>query len=124
LRTTTGAAGAKVDVTVQLETIHVKVHFDGFGFLHELFVYDVFKTVNIIRFVVFIWLIQSHGQSGAPSPTFIEKDADRLHRFAFEVLGNLLSGRFSYFQHDDVPPLINSAHPEVVALIRPTALVG
>jgi hypothetical protein len=105
LRTTTGAAGAKVDVAVELETIHVKVHFDGLGFLHEVLVYDVLETVNIKRFIVFVRLIQSHGQSGAPSPAFVEKDADRLHRFAFEILGNLLSGRFSDFQHDDVPPL-------------------
>jgi hypothetical protein len=107
LRTTAGAAGTKVDVAVQFETIHVKVHLDGLSFLHELFVYDVLETVNIIRFVVFVRLIQSHSQSGTPSSAFIEKDADRLHIFALEILGNLLSGRFSYFQHDDVPPLIN-----------------
>jgi hypothetical protein len=107
LRTTTGAAGAKVHVAVELETIHVKVHFDRFGSLHELFVHDVLKTVNIIRFVILVRLIQSHSQSRTASPAFVQKDTDRLHLFAFEILGNLLSGRFSYFQHDDVPPLKN-----------------
>ena len=118
LVTAAGAAGAEVDVAVKLEAVHVKVHLDGLGLLHELLVYDVLETLNIIRFVVVVRLIQSHGQSGAPSPAFVEKDADRLHLFAFEILGNLLSSRFSYFQHDDVPPLISKMGSFVGELLR------
>ncbi|MEJ2641576.1 MAG: hypothetical protein P8010_18570, partial [Desulfosarcinaceae bacterium] len=103
---------------IELETVHVKVYLNGLGFLHEIFVYDVLETVNIVGFIVLVRLIQSHGQSGAPSPAFVEKDADRLHLFAFEILGNLLSGRFSYFQHDDVPPLLNEMGSSVGELPR------
>jgi hypothetical protein len=103
LRTAAGTAGTEVHIAVEFEAVHMKINLDGFGFLHELFVHDVLVAVYVESVVVVVRLIQSHGQTGATSPAFVEKDADRLHLFAFEILGNLLSGRFSYFQHD-VPP--------------------
>jgi hypothetical protein len=88
-RAATGAAGAELHAAIELEPIHVEIDFNGCGALEKLFVDDVFETVHIKLFIQLIRLIQSHGQTGAASPTFVQKNPDRLYLFVFEIFGNL-----------------------------------
>jgi hypothetical protein len=68
---TASAAGSEIHAGLQLESIHVKVDFNGLGFFQELFVDDILVSVHFVSLIRVIGLIQSHGQAGAPSATFV-----------------------------------------------------
>jgi hypothetical protein len=99
-----GATGTKVEGAVQLEAVHVEVHLDRLGFFQELRVDEKFETVDGNLGVSIGRLIQSHGQAGAPSPAFVEKNPDRLNFLPFEIFGNLFNCRRCDLKHD-IPSL-------------------
>jgi hypothetical protein len=94
------SASAEIHTAVQLEPVHVKVHFNGLGLLEKRFVDDILVTVYLKCLVFIVWLIQSHGQAGAPSTTTVQKNADRANLFVTEVCLDLLSGRRCHFKHN------------------------
>ena len=94
------STGAEVNAAVEFETIHGKIYFDGLYFFQEIFVNDVFETFNVINLIGVFRLIQSHGQSRAASPAFIEKDPDGRDFLALEIFFNLFSCRCRYLDHD------------------------
>lgn len=98
-----GACCIEIDAAVELESVDQKIHLDGLGFLQEFPVDQILKPVNIKRFIVVSRLIQSHGQSGATSTPFIEKDTDRLDLFSVKVGGDLFRSRRCHFQHVNPP---------------------
>jgi hypothetical protein len=94
-----GAAGPKVEGTIQLEAVHVEVHLDRFGFFQELRVDDEFETVDGNLGVSIGRLIQSHGKAGAPSPAFVEKNSDGFDFLPLEIFGNLFNCRWCDLKH-------------------------
>jgi hypothetical protein len=95
-----GATAAEINAAIQLESVHVEIHFNRLGFFEKLRIDDKFKTVDVEFRIRFGKLIQSHGQARAPSPALVEEDANGLDLFPFEILGNLLNCRLCDFEHD------------------------
>jgi hypothetical protein len=90
---TAGAPGTKINGTIQLETIHLEIHFDGLRFFQEFRIDDKLETVDVKGFIRINKLIQSHGQARAPSPAFVEENTDWFDLFSFEIFCNLLNCR-------------------------------
>ena len=78
----------------------MEIDLDWLGFFEKLRVDDELKTVDVKRLVRIGKLIQSHGQAGAPSAAFVEKNPDRFDIFSFEIFGNLLNCRLCDLKHD------------------------
>jgi hypothetical protein len=96
----TGAASTEIDAAVQLEAVLVEIDLDRLRFFQKFRIHDELKTVDIKRLVRIGKLIQSHGQSRAASPAFIEENTDRFDIFSFEIFGDLLDCRLCNFKHD------------------------
>jgi hypothetical protein len=64
-------AAAELDAAIQLETVHMKIDFYGLGAIQKFLVDDVFKTAHIEFLILFIRLIQSHGQARSASAAFV-----------------------------------------------------
>jgi hypothetical protein len=80
----------------------MEINLDGSGFFQELFVDHIFETVDIKLLVHFIWLVQSHGQAGAASPTFVQKNPDGFDFLSLKIFGDLFGGSRCDFEHDDL----------------------
>jgi hypothetical protein len=93
-------SGAEIHTAVEFKSIHVEIDFNGLCTFQELFVDDVLITVHFKLFVCVIGLIQSHGQAGAASSTFVQKDPNGTNRFVTKIGCDLFSGRWCYFEHD------------------------
>ena len=106
-----GAAGTEIDSTVQLEAIHVKIHFDRLCFIQKFRIDDEFKSVDVKFGIRIGKLIQSHGQARTPSTAFVKEYADGLDLFPLEILGNLLNCRLCDLEH--VTLLENKNRPGV-----------
>ena len=78
----------------------MEIDLDWLGFFEKLRIDDELKTVDVKRLVRIGKLIQSHGQAGAPSAAFVEKNPDRFDIFSFEIFGNLLNCRLCDLKHD------------------------
>jgi hypothetical protein len=85
----------------------VKIDFNGFGAIQEIFIDDIFETIHIEFSVLLIRLIQSHGQAGSASSAFVQKNPNRPDLFVLEVGLDLFSGRRGNFEHsillDSIP---------------------
>jgi hypothetical protein len=95
-------AGVKLKTAVQLESIHVKIDFYRFGAIEKIFIDDKLETVYIKLLIRVIGLIQSHGQAGAASAAFIEKNPNGTDFLALKIGRDLFTGRRCYFEHDDL----------------------
>jgi hypothetical protein len=73
-----------------------KINLDRLGALEEILVYHVLKTIDVEHFVVFLRLIQSHGQARAASAALVQKNADWRNFLAPEIGLNLFSGCSRY----------------------------
>jgi hypothetical protein len=89
-------SGTEIDAAVKLETVHLKIDVDGLRFFKEFRVDDKGVPIDLEFAIRFNWLIQSHGQAGAPSAAFVEENPDRFDVFAFEILGDLFDGRLRH----------------------------
>jgi hypothetical protein len=92
--------GVEIDTAVEFKPIHVEIDFNGLRTFKELFVDDVLITVHFKLFVCVIGLIQSHGQAGAASSAFVQKDSNGANLFVTKIGCDLFSGRRCYFEHD------------------------
>jgi len=90
-------AAAELNAAIQLETVHMKIDFNGLGAIQKFLVDDVFETAHIEFLILFIRLIQSHGQAGSASAAFVEKNADGLDILAVEIGRDLFRGRTGNF---------------------------
>ena len=75
----------------------MEINLNGLDAVQKFFVHDIFITFNIKFLILFIGLIQSHGQARTASPAFVEKDSDRFDLFTVKIGRNLFSGRWGYF---------------------------
>jgi hypothetical protein len=94
------AAGVQLKTAVQLESIHVKIDFYRFGTVEKIFIDNKLETVHIKLLIRVIGLVQSHGQAGAASATFIKENPDGTDFLALEISRDLLTGRRCNFEHD------------------------
>jgi hypothetical protein len=71
ISTATASARAEFHATIQFESVHVKIDFDGLSTLKKLIVNDILVTVHLKCLVRIVGLIQSHGQAWPPSAALV-----------------------------------------------------
>ena len=64
-------ARAEFDAGADTEPIAQKIDLHRLGFVVEILVHDELETVYFIHIIIFLWLIQSHGQRGAASSPLV-----------------------------------------------------
>jgi hypothetical protein len=94
------AAAVELKTAVQLESIHVEIDLYRFGAIEKIFVNNKLKTFHIELLIRVIGLIQSHGQAGAASATFIEEYPNGTDFLVLEIGRDLFTGRRCNFEHD------------------------
>jgi hypothetical protein len=95
----TAGAGAEIDAAIEFETVHMKVDFYGLCTFEKFLVDDVGIAIHFKLFIRIIGLIQSHGQAGTASASFIQKDSHRTNLFVAKIGRDLFGGRICNFQH-------------------------
>jgi hypothetical protein len=97
--TATASATSELHVAIQLEPVHVEIDLNGVHPIQEILIDDILIAVHIELLIRIVRLIQSHGQAGAASATFVEKNTNRPHFLILEICRYLFSGRRCYFEH-------------------------
>jgi len=64
-------AGLKIEAAIELKAVYQIVDFDRLGFIHKIFINNIFESVNFKCLVGIFWLIQSHGQTRPASSAFV-----------------------------------------------------
>jgi len=79
--------------------VNQKVYLYGFCLFEKILIYEVCETVDVVNSIVFLLLIQSHGQARTASPALVQKNSNGLNFLVVKIFGDHLGRRWGYFNH-------------------------